>query len=73
MLIETWAVAIIFILATASSCLCSLGWRHEEKNSMHLSKKIRELMAINDFQKKQIQKLQSEILILKLNLEEKKK
>ena len=73
MLIETWVVAIIFILVAASLCLCSHGWRHEEKNSVHLSKKIRELMAINDFQEKQIQKLQSEISILKLNLEAKKK
>lgn len=73
MLAETWLVTIILIFTTVALCVCSFGWMHEEKNSIYLSKKLRKANEVIDFQEKHIQKLQSEISILKLNLEEKKK
>ena len=73
MIIETWIAAIIFILVTTSSCVCALGWMHEENKGNRKSRKIKDMEAKCYFQAKQIEKLQSEISILKLNLEGKKK
>ena len=73
MIIETWIVAIIFILVATSSCVCALGWMHEENKNIRKSRKIKDLQAKCEFQTQQIEKLKSEISVLKVNSEGKKK
>ena len=73
MIIETWIVAIIFILVSTSSCVCALGWMHEENKNNRKSRKIKDMEAICEFQARQIAQLKSEISVLKINLDGKKK
>ena len=73
MIIETWVAAIIFIFVATSSCICALGWMHEENKNIIKSRKIKDMEAKCDSQTRKIAKLESEISILKLNLEGKKK
>jgi hypothetical protein len=73
MIIETWIAAIIFILVATSGAVCALGWMHEENKNNRKSRKIKDLQVKCDFQAQYIEKLKSEIAVLKVNLDGKKK